>query len=122
MISVVCARGGNVLQRRADGLIGGDATGGDQRARRAVGLTKHLKPDGNAICDRCQHSILETKTQIADVLLRQRRNAFGFHAHGGLQARQREVGIRGVRPSPLENQIAPDCPGAQAISICGPPG
>jgi len=35
MIKVVCAFAANILQRAADRLVGGDAAGGDQRARRA---------------------------------------------------------------------------------------
>ena len=40
---------GDTLQRLADGRVGGDTAGRDQRARRAVALAENLQTDAQAM-------------------------------------------------------------------------
>ena len=98
--------GGDVLQRAADRLVGGDAAGGDQRARRAELFVKQPQADAQPVGGRFQHRGLKAGAEIADVLRLQRRQPAGLVAHRGLQSRQREIGVRRARASAAERRTA----------------
>ena len=59
----------DILQRAADGAVGGDAAGRDQRPRRAEILLEQSQADAEPVGGRFQHRGLEARAEIADVLV-----------------------------------------------------
>ena len=122
MISVVCGFGGDVLQRAADGVIGGDAAGARPARGRAELFVKQSQADAQPVRRRFQHRGLKPAQRSLTSCGSSGIMPAGLVAHRGLQSRQREIRIRAPEHRPRKRE--PSGVAAQPLhrSTSGPPG
>ena len=95
---------GDALQHLADGLVGGDAAGGDQRCRRVVAFAEQPHAGAQPIEDDLDNRLLKRRAQISDVLVAERRKLLGLQPQCGLQSGQREIRLGAAVHRPWQRE------------------
>jgi hypothetical protein len=93
----------DAVERLADRLVGGDAAGRDQRGRAAAPRESAHAGAQPVVTTRPPPAWNEAH-RSATSWSAERRDLFGFEAQRGLQARQREVGLRPPMHRPRQRE------------------
>ncbi len=94
----------DAVQHLADRLVGGDATGGDQRGRLAERVAKHAQAATQPVRHHVDHRLLKRRAQIGDVLVGERSDLLGRQPQRGLQSGQREIAVAAPRHRPRQRE------------------